>query len=320
MTDKPQTTSNAEKPNKIEQASTNEKKNNSSKVFLILSILLFLACGYLLKLYLDQKELLEQVTAEKNEVISEKDLVKMELEKMLKEYELLETDNEELKAEIEAEKAKIKDLLDKIDRYKYSLYKAKKEADRLREILKQKYVEIDSLNTANKILKQENQQITQELTTQKTQNQELSQVNQELTSKVTVASRLKTINLQAYAIKVKESNNTSKPTTRASKADKIRIKFIILKNEVTPPGKKWLYARILGPDGKVLAEGNSDEYKFEFNGVMGLYSIKQQIDYQNEEMQVQMDWTKIDDFLPGEYNVEIYESGVDIGRTKFELK
>ncbi len=320
MTDKPQTTPKAEKPNKIETAQSAEKKNNSGKIFLILSILLFLTCGYLLKLYLDQKELLEQVTAEKNEVISEKDLVKMELEKMLKEYELLETDNEELKAEIEAEKEKIKDLLDKIDRYKYSLYKAKKEADRLREILKQKYEEIDSLNTANKILKQENQQITQELTTQKTQNEELSQVNEELTTKVNVASRLKTINTQAYAIKIKKSNNTSKPVTRASKADKIRIKFTILKNEVTPPGKKWIYVRILGPDGKVLAEGNSDEYKFEFNGVKGLYSIKKQIDYQNEEIQVQMDWAKINDFLPGEYNIEIYESGVDIGRTKLELK
>jgi outer membrane usher protein FimD/PapC len=54
--------------------------------------------------------------------------------------------------------------------------------------------------------------------------------------------------------------------------------------------------------------------------VKGLYSIKKQIDYQNEEMQVQMDWQKTNDFLPGEYIVEIYENGVDIGRTKFELK
>ncbi len=320
MTDKPKTTPKVEKPVKTETTGEKEKKNNASKVFLVLSVLLFLACGYLLHLYLEQKELLQQVSEEKNNIISEKDQVKMELEKMLEEYEMLETDNEELRAEIEAEKQKIKDLLDKIDRYKYSLYKAKKEADNLRKILKQKYEEIDSLNTANKLLKQQNEQITQELTTQKSQNEELTEQNKELSTKVTVASRLKTINVQAYAIKIKKSTNTSKPVSRASKADKLRVKFTILKNEVTPAGKKWIYIRILAPDGKVLAEGNSDEYKFEFNGVKGLYSIKKQIDYQNEEMQVQMDWVKTEDFLPGEYIVEIYENGVDIGRTKFVLK
>ena len=60
--------------------------------------------------------------------------------------------------------------------------------------------------------------------------------------------------------------------------------------------------------------------RFDFNGVRGLYSSKKEIDYKNEDMQVTIDWVKIDEFPVGEYNVEVYADGVDIGKTKFTLK
>ena len=35
---------------------------------------------------------------------------------------------------------------------------------------------------------------------------------------------------------------------------------------------------------------------------------------------LKIDWVKTEDFPVGEYNVEIYADGVDIGKTKFSLK
>jgi hypothetical protein len=127
------------------------------------------------------------------------------------------------------------------------------------------------------------------------------------------------MHLKSYGVKVK-SNNTGKASDRAKKVGKIRTQFTILKNEISKPGKKWIYIRVLTPDGKVLSEKTDDSNKFDFNGVRGLFSSKKQLNYKNQEEEVVIDWKKTEDFPIGEYNVEVYADGVDIGKTKFTLK
>ena len=134
-----------------------------------------------------------------------------------------------------------------------------------------------------------------------------------------MASYLKTSGLKSYGIHVK-SNNTGKATDRIKKTDKIRTDFVIQKNAITVPGKKWIYVRILTPDGKVLSEKTDDSNKFDFNGVRGLFSCKQQLNYKNQAATLSIDWKKTTDFPVGEYNVVVYADGVDIGKTKFTLK
>jgi len=180
-------------------------------------------------------------------------------------------------------------------------------------------VQIDSLNQINGRLTQENVVVKTELNSEKNKTKDLTEKNENLTDLVTVASYLKTSNLTAYGIKVK-SDNTGKTTDRVKKTNKIRTEFTILKNSITIPGSKLIYVRILTPDGKVLSEKTDDSNKFDFNGVRGLYSAKKQIDYNNEQMSLTIDWKKIEEFPVGEYNVEVYADGVDIGKTKFSLK
>ena len=62
----------------------------------------------------------------------------------------------------------------------------------------------------------------------------------------------------------------------------------------------------------MLSEKTDDNNKFDFNGVRGLYSSKKQIDYNNDQVSVTIDWKKIEEFPVGEYNVEVYADGVDI--------
>ena len=243
----------------------------------------------------------------------------MELEDMLAQYNALETTNETIKAELEAEKAKIEELLKKMKGKDWSIYKLKKETETLRTIMKGYVHQIDSLNTINKELRAENQVVRSELSSEKSKTENLTKENQGLNNKVTIASYLKTVGLRSYGVKVK-NDNTGKENDRAKKVDKIRTSFTIQKNEITPPGNKWVYVRILTPDGKVLSEKTDDSNKFDFNGIRGLYSAKKQINYQNQEMELTIDWKKMDEFPVGEYNVEVYADGVDIGKTKFTLK
>lgn len=296
-----------------------KKGGKTNKLLVVVTILLLCFCGYLIWQNLELQKLLENGEIAYTEVSNERDQVQSELEDMLAKYESLETNNNELNAELEEQKAKIEQLLKEAKGKNWSIYKLRKETETLRTIMKGYVVQIDSLNQLNSKLKAENQEVKSELTSEKSKTKDLTEKNEDLTDLVTVASYLKTSGLKSYAVRVK-SNNTGKETDRAKKTDKIRTQFNILKNTITVPGKKWVYVRILTPDGKVLSEKTDDSNKFDFNGVRGLYSSKKLIDYKNQPMSLTIDWKKTEDFPIGEYNVEVYADGVDIGKTKFSLK
>lgn len=297
-----------------------EKKTATvNKLMVVVILLLFSFCGYLIWQNLELQKQVEEEGFVINEVSSERDLVKSELEEMLNEYKELETNNEDLSAELEAEKVKIEELLKKAKGKDWSIYKLKKETQTLRKIMKGYVVQIDSLNQINNTLKRENKNVKTELDNEKNVTKDLAEKNENLSDMVTVASYLKTVSLRSYAVKIK-NDNTGKETDRAKRAGKIRTIFTVQKNAITIAGKKWVYVRILTPDGRVLSEKTDDSNKFDFNGVRGLFSSKKQIDYKNEELSLTIDWVKIDDFPVGEYIVEVYADGVDIGKTKFTLK
>jgi hypothetical protein len=304
----------------VEKSIPSEKKgNNTNKLMVVVIILLLGFCGYLIWQNMQLKNLIVENGIEITKVTSERDKVTAELEDMLAQYKEMEINNEELSAELEAEKAKIEELLKKAKGKDWTIYKLKKETKTLRTIMKGFVVQIDSLNQINGRLKDENEVVKTKLNTEKNKNQNLTEKNEDLSDLVTVASYLKTSGLKSYGVKVK-SNNTGKATDRAKRVGKIRTEFTILKNSITIPGNKWVYIRILTPDGKVLSEKTDDNNKFDFNGVRGLYSAKKQIDYKNQQITLTIDWKKTEDFPIGEYNVEIYADGVDIGKTKFSLK
>lgn len=303
----------------ITSSATNSKGNKTNKFLVVLIVLLLCFCGYLIWQNLELQKSIETGEIAYTEVFTERNQIQAELEEMLAKYEALETDNQELSAELTAEKEKIEELLKKAKGKDWTIHQLKKETESLRKIMQGFVVQIDSLNQLNNKLTEENKVVKTKLTDEQQKTKELVDKNENLSGIVTVASYLKAQGLTASGIKVK-SDNTGKENDRAKKIDKIRTSFTLQKNTITIPGKKWIYVRILTPDGRVLSEKTDDSNKFDFNGVRGLYSAKKEIDYKNDDMSVTIDWIKTDEFPVGEYNVEVYADGVDIGKTKFSLK
>jgi len=300
-------------------STSQNKGTKSNKLLIIITVLLFCFCGYLIWQNLELQELLESGEIAITEVSTERNQVKKDLEDMLAQYNDMVSNNEGLSVELEAERTKIEALLKQAKGKNWTIHKLRKETETLRTIMKGYIVQIDSLNQINGRLTEENKVVRTELSNEKTITKNLIEKNEGLSDLVTVASYLKTTGLKSFGVKIK-SNNTGKETDRAKKVDIIRTYFTVLKNSIAISGKKWIYVRILTPDGKVLSEKTDDSNKFDFNGVRGLYSSKKQIDYGNKQQTLTIDWKKAEDFPVGEYNVEIYADGVDIGKTKFSLK
>lgn len=201
----------------------------------------------------------------------------------------------------------------------WTIHKLRKEAKTLREVMKDYLVTIDSLNTANQELIAQKAEVETKLTQQKTENKELSNKNEELAEKVKIGSKLRVVDLVSFGQRVK-NNTVHRETDRAKRVDKIKTCFTIDRNEVTKPGKKDIYLRVIGPDGEVLAYDQNEKYMFTYDGKEGLYTRKEEIMYENEETDMCLYWDMLKEAQEGTYIVEVYAEDYFMGTTTFELK
>ncbi len=300
---------------------TNTNKGNS-KLMLILLVLLLISNGVTAYLLITKHQENVEIVTQNTDLTVEKDNLTRELEDMLAQYDSVQTDNEQYKAEIAEQRAKIEEMLAEAEKHKndaWTIHKLKKETGTLREIMKSYIVTIDSLNTVNQNLVVAKKQVETQLSTQKEENQELNKTNEQLSEKVKLGSKLRVVDLASSAQRMK-SGTVSRETDRAKRVDKIKTCFTIDKNEVSKPGKKWLYLRIITPSGEVLALDQTETYMFTYDGKEGLYTRKEEVLYDNQEVDMCLYWDVTSELSEGKYIVEVYAEDYFMGSTEFTLK
>jgi hypothetical protein len=300
---------------------TNTNKGNS-KLMLILLVLLLISNGVTAYLLITKHQENVEIVTQNTDLTVEKDNLTRELEDMLAQYDSVQTDNEQYKAEIAEQRAKIEEMLAEAEKHKndaWTIHKLKKETGTLREIMKSYIVTIDSLNTVNQNLVVAKNQVETQLSTQKEENQELNKTNEQLSEKVKLGSKLRVVDLASSAQRMK-SGTVSRETDRAKRVDKIKTCFTIDKNEVSKPGKKWLYLRIITPSGEVLALDQTETYMFTYDGKEGLYTRKEEVLYDNQEVDMCLYWDVTSELSEGKYIVEVYAEDYFMGSTEFTLK
>jgi hypothetical protein len=77
--------------------------------------------------------------------------------------------------------------------------------------------------------------------------------------------------------------------------------------------------RILTPDGKEMAKNYDDNYRFSFDKSSGYFAGKQSLNYANSEISGVTYCEGKDEFVPGNYMIEISCDGVVIGNTSLHL-
>ena len=242
-----------------------------------------------------------------------------DLKLMAGEYDSLMTNNDSINTELVEQRDKVDKLMADAKKYNWSIYKLKKEASTLREIMKGYVRTIDSLNTENVELRAENMTVRGALGAKEKENDALKQNNTELQNKVKLGAKLAAVNFAVYGQRVKR-NSVHKETNRASNTEKIKACFTIDANEVTEPGKKMVYLRIMTPEGTVLAERSDNTNMFGFEGSKILYSVKKQVNYENQSLDLCMYWDVVNQLTPGEYFVKAYIEGYEVGSTAMILK
>lgn len=144
---------------------------------------------------------------------------------------------------------------------------------------------------------------------------------QNLDKKVSLGSVLHASNIHLLPINVKK-NGKEVETSKAKRADMMRVTFDLDENRIAETGDKELYVAIAAPDGTPLAVEALGSGRFTLeDGTEKLYTAKKTVSYtQGQKLTVSMDWKQNSDFKPGDYSVEIYHNGYKIGAGKVTLK
>ncbi|MFH1320342.1 MAG: hypothetical protein ABII90_06800 [Bacteroidota bacterium] len=306
-----------------EQAPKKDKRGKFANIlFSIIVAVLFIVAAILGWQFLEQKSITEK---EK----TDKEAVQLELNDLLVEYEKLNVDNVELGHQLSVEKAKIKEMLGQIKKLKTDselLWKYKKQSQTLRNLLKGYLREIDSLGTTITVLSEEKLQVESDLGKEKVKTKELIKEKAHLNEKVELGSLLKAYNMFAKGIRFKSGGKKEKEENRARKVEKIKICFTIGANTIAGGGTKNVYIRVADKNGDVFPKGGDSTNVFLYNDKEQniekeiVYSAIKTIDYQNQEIDLCIYFSKKEEFLPQKYTADIFVDKDHIGETLFELE
>jgi hypothetical protein len=318
-----------------------EKKK--SKLPLIFNILLVIIVSYLAyevsvlsqKNHAFKQEISEMIkeNEEMNQIIINQDLVseadgenlKENLKLLLFSYDSLEQNNSVAIDSINTQREKINNLMQEVDKLDKKskrdwrkIYKLKKEAETLRNIMKGYIHTIDSLNTLNINLSNDLTEKTQKLSNVSKQNKKIIKQNEALQKQVAIGAVLQINNVLSSGIRIRSSGAQSE-TTRASKTNMIKTCFSIIENKLAQAGDKEIYIRILDSEGTLLNAPTPltiiNQQKEELK-----MSSKRTINYQNQDTDLCI-FYEIENSIPaGNYSVEVYAEGFLIGETSIALR
>lgn len=287
--------------------------NRNTVIGLVIAALIILVgiIGFLLTRMHEQKiesqQMLELAEMDKREMENEYEQFAMQYNEMK-----MQIKNDSLVAQLEKEQQRTEELLAELKQVKSSnaaeIMRLKKELATLRKVLRSFVQQIDSLNRENQQLSRENDNLKTQNRQAKAHISNLSSENEALSEKVDIASQL-----DATSIWAEGRNKRGKKAKRIKDVKKFAIGFTIARNVTTATGIRSIYIRIATPTGEVLTQGGT----FEYENRQLEFSIRKDIEYTGEEQSIQVWWDVTQALSAGNYRVDIFADGHNIGSTTF---
>jgi FtsZ-binding cell division protein ZapB len=287
-----------------------ERRNNLIVIFLSVILIVVVV------LFFMQRDEHKQIMHSLN---SEKDSIQVELTEMVQNYDSLKTESDTMNTQLFVAQTKVKDLLLEIGQVKKASYdqieQYREQVGSLRRIMRNYIVQVDSLNRRNQELMAENEQVKQDFAQVENKNQKLEKEKERLSQRVEKAATLEAQGLTAFGI-----NSRGNDVNNSRKAEKIQVNFTLGKNITAKRGAKNIYVRIQRPDQILLLKSKNDLFRFEDLRIP--YSAMREVTYEGNDLPVNIFWDNNgeDPFIPGEYTVDIFADGNNIGTTRFSFK
>jgi len=291
----------------------NQKNNSSLKaIIVVLAILLAGSLAYMYKISSDAKTTETALVKDKDTAMEELELLKTKLDAAIAE-------KTSVSDELVAEREKVVKLI-------ADLKKSNGDVASLKKIQAQYNAlnaKFQALVKENGLLKDQNMTLVSKVDSLNMAlgesirfNDTLVIQNENLAKTVEKASKLTVMNLRTQAYKEKSSGREVE-TSRARRADKLKVCFSIAQNEVAKSGNRLYYVQIIDSKNNVLGEKRTENF-----GDQSLtYSFTTTVAYENKSVDVceNLESNGVD-FEKGTYFVNIFDKGTLVSKTSFTLK
>ncbi|MDY8135239.1 hypothetical protein [Aquimarina sp. 2201CG5-10] len=292
---------------------TTQNNNLTLKILIgVLGALLLILGIFTYKFYNEEK---------RNKAIlqQEKDLIESELGELITKYDNAIALNEVMDDHLLKAKERIVVLLDSVEqneanlalitRYRREVSKLKKERERLFKLA-------DSLTAANEQLATDLDSTSVALNQRIIFSDSLRTQNDRLAGIVERGSALTAANIKAEGVRVRNSGKIS-PTSRASRAEKVRVCFTLSPNKLTEKGDKELFVQVVNPDNNLIG----DKVSINFDDAILTYSGRNKVFYENDALDVCVLVDAAEgELVKGNYVVNLFSGPKMISNTQFELK
>ena len=225
--------------------------------------------------------------------------------------------NDSLIQLLDREKLKVQQLLEELRITKATnarrISELKKELATVRGVMVHYVHQIDSLNQINERLVTENVEVRRQYRAASENVQQLTKEKETLNEVVSRASVMEIPNFSVETL-----NRKNRSVSRVSQITLLQFNYTIAKNVTVQAGTKTVYLRITRPDDVVLTKDDSHVFPFENKEIA--YSVRKEIEYENESVSDVVYW-KVEEILhAGMYRADFFLDGNRIGSFPFELK
>lgn len=284
----------------------NKPENKSLKSFKIVIVVLALTVtGSLFYIYKSSER-------DRNTIISlrqEKSVVLKDLEKSELFLDQIMTTNKSLSDKLILEKEKVSKLIAElknkpVTEKTITAYKqnANNIDDRIKLLLEEINVYKNKIDSTNVVLK-----------TEKIKNDTLESSNKKLVKRVTDASKLYFYNLQTSYFKVRSSGKQIE-TEKASRADLLKVSFMIAENDFAKNFKKVYYVQIIDPKNNIIGRKETRFFgkeTLDYGAVVPIY-------YQNKTTKGETE-INVKDLESGNYKINIFDKSKLVLKSEFTL-
>lgn len=301
-----------------------QKNNNVFKILLAISIVLnvaLIAFVIVLNNQNDEKalkidELTGAVSTKDSEILAKT----QELENMSLDLQRIREEREQLGLQNDSLDQQISDL----NKYVAQLKKSKsldagkrKELEalvaKLREDILQKDAEIVQLKLQNDSLSTNVSNLTVE-------KQRLGDSLSMTTRELALASVLKAEGIKVTALK-ESGKEMDKEEYKQSSIDRIKIAFTLADNKAAKKNKKRFYVALVPPSGQTFSDINNGGGALTLeDGTEVLYTLSQDLEFNNTNQKLDFLMAKGFNYLPGTYKVQVFSEGFRIGEGQFTVK
>jgi predicted nuclease with TOPRIM domain len=209
----------------------------------------------------------------------------------------------QLKAELEKSQGDVASMA----KFKNDYLRLKREMDNLmkeNDALKKQNVTLTTQRDSTQVVLEDTRKVRDTLVAK----------NENLSKTVEKGSKLSVLNLQTMAVKQRSSGKQI-DTDKASRADVLKISFMIAENQIAKSGDKTYHVQVIDSKNNVLGDKKTES----FGDKTLTYSFEKTIKYENKTVQVSQD-LPVKDIEGGTFFVNIFDKGELVSKTSFTLR